>query len=93
MRLRKDLEIRQVGEDFVIIEPDQGMMDFSKVYTLNETAAWLWQSLYNMDFTVEDVIALLKEEYDLSECDQQTIEADAHQLLTTFKKNNLLAED
>ncbi len=93
MRLRKDLEIRQVGEDFVIIEPDQGMMDFSKVYTLNETAAWLWQSLYNMDFTVEDVIALLKEEYDLSEYDQQTIEADAQQLLTTFKKNNLLAED
>jgi len=93
MRLRKDLEIRQVGEDYVIIEPDQGMMDFSKVYTLNETAAWLWNSLKNTDFTVDDVVKLLMEEYELSENDHQSVETDAENLIAIFKKNNLLAED
>lgn len=93
MRLRKDLEVRQVGEDYVIIEPDQGMMDFSKVYTLNETAAWLWNSLKNKDFTVDDVVKLLMEEYELTDNDHKTVEADAENLIAIFKKNNLLAED
>ncbi len=40
MKLREDLMLRHLGDEYVIIDPEQDMVDMSKVYTLNETAAF-----------------------------------------------------
>ena len=33
--------LRHLGDEYVIIDPEQDMIDMSKVYTLNETAAFM----------------------------------------------------
>lgn len=40
MKLREDLMLRHLGDEYVIIDPERDMVDMSKVYTLNETAAF-----------------------------------------------------
>ncbi|MCL8000542.1 hypothetical protein M8994_20335, partial [Brucella sp. 21LCYQ03] len=59
MKLRNELTLRQIGKDYIIVEPGQDKVDLSIVYTLNETAAWLWKELYGHEFSKEDMVVKL----------------------------------
>jgi len=65
MQLKRSLVLRKVGDEYIIVAPDQGMVDMSKVYTLNATAAFLWQALADKDFDQETVTNLLVERYEV----------------------------
>ena len=60
MRLNSNLILRQVGGEYMIVNPFSETMDMAQVYSLNETAAWLWKQLENKEFTVDEAGALLK---------------------------------
>lgn len=87
MRLKDDLILRHIGNDYIIVEPGQDQIDLSKVYTLNETAAWLWEELKGRDFLLTDVVDALLGQY---EVDRETAEADAKTLLELFREQKLL---
>ena len=79
--------LRHVGDDYIIVEPGQDQIDMSRVYTLNETAAWLWEQLQGKDFTLADVTALLLDRY---EVDEQTATQDAAKLIELFQIQGLV---
>ncbi|KGE14163.1 PqqD family protein [Sphingobacterium deserti] len=87
MNLREDLILRHVGEDYIIVEPGQDQIDMSRVYTLNETAAWLWEQLQGKEFQLSDVTNLLLDRY---EVDETTAADDAEKLIELFRAQNLL---
>ena len=87
MKLREDLVLRRVGKDHVIVDPGQDMVDMSKVFTLNDSAAWLWNQLMGNEFTSEGMLNLLLEQYDVSK--EQALE-DVNVLIGIFKENGLL---
>ncbi|MBE8712348.1 PqqD family protein [Sphingobacterium hungaricum] len=87
MRLRDDLTLRQIGNDYIVVDPSQDMVDMSKVYTLNETAAWLWKELKGQDFTSETMVDLLKERY---EVDNEQVLKDVENLVAIFKEQGVL---
>lgn len=87
MKLRNDLVLRHLGDEHVIVDPGQEMVDMSKVYTLNQTAAFLWEALQEKDFTQETVVGLLLEHYEVT---RDLAEKDAKQLLKEFAEQNLL---
>lgn len=89
MRLREDLVLRHIGGDRVIVDPGQDMVDMSKVFTLNETAAWLWQELAGTDFELENVVNMLAERYDVS---REVAQNDARQLLAIFREHQLVED-
>lgn len=93
MRFREDLVLRQIGDDYVIVEPNQGKIDYSKVFTLNETAAFLWDKLKGEDFIEEDMVQLILEYYDIPALDQDKILIDIKILISTLKDNNLLVQE
>ncbi|MFZ4263445.1 PqqD family protein [Sphingobacterium sp. HJSM2_6] len=93
MKLRKDLILRQVGDDFVIVEPDQGVMDFSKVFTLNNSAAWLWDKLQGIEFEYQDIFKLLLEEYEVKSNQYDSIEEDVKKLIADFEHYNLIEKN
>ena len=43
MKLNELLKLRQVGGEYMIINPYSEAADMTQVISLNETAAWLWQ--------------------------------------------------
>lgn len=79
--------LRHVGDDYIIVEPGQDQIDMSRVYTLNETAAWLWEQLQGKDFTLADVTTLLLDRY---EVDEQTARQDAAKLIELFQVQGLV---
>lgn len=87
MKLRSDISLRKVGNEYIIVEPSQGMVDLSKVFTLNETAAFLWGELKGKEFTDSDIVQLLLDNYEVEEAQAKT---DASTLLQTFREQGLL---
>lgn len=90
MRLKEGLILRKVGNDYVIVSPEQGMVDLSKVFSLNETAAWLWEQLQGKDFAIEDMIALIEEQYEVDSIPKEELCADMEELIKFFQENSLV---
>lgn len=93
MKLKEGLTVRKIGDDYVIVAPEQGMVDLSKVYSLNETAAWLWEELDGKDFELSDMISLVKDQYDVDELSEDVLENDMKELVVFFKNNGLLISE
>lgn len=87
MKLRSDLVLRTIGSDHLIVDPSQDMVDLSTVYTLNSSAAWLWEQLKGKEFNLDSIVALLCENYDV---DIDQAKSDAEILLQDFQKQGLL---
>lgn len=89
MKLRSDLILRKMGDEYVIVDPGQEMVDMSKVYTLNSTAAFLWEQLTDQLFTIESVTEVLLEHFDVSEAEARS---DAQKLVKEFEEQGLLTD-
>ena len=88
MKLKKGFELRDVCGEKVVIAQGLENLDFSKLINLNESAAYLWENLQDVDFTVEDMAALLCKTYEV-EKDQAV--ADCEALIATWKTQGLVA--
>ena len=67
MRIKKGFVLRQVCGKNVIVGEGLEAIDFGKLLSLNETAAWLWNEAQSQgDFTVESLADKLCEEYDVA---------------------------
>lgn len=69
MRRNKNIVMRTVcGAPFLIREGDANV-EMDKIITLNETAAWLWETMGGGDFTPEMPAEKLVAEYDVTKED------------------------
>ena len=84
MRIRKGLILRQVGGNSVVMGEGLSALEFGKMLTLNETAAWLWQQAERMgEFSVDSLAVCLAEEYDMNVND---VMADVEEMVNEWKK-------
>lgn len=90
MRLKEKLTLRQVGKDYVIVEPEKGMVDMTKVFSLNESASWLWKQLEGIDFSEQSVADLLLERYDVQ---RERATDDARQWIDFLQSKGLLSPE
>ena len=63
MRIVEGFKIRTVMGESVIIGEGVEQIDFNKLVTLNTTATYLWKSVENKEFTVDDLVEILMEKY------------------------------
>lgn len=81
--------MRTIGSDHLIVDPSQDMVDLSTVYTLNSSAAWLWEELKGKEFNTDTIVELLVENYEVS---KEQAQSDTAILLEDFQKQGLLEE-
>lgn len=89
MKLNDKLVLRQVAGEYMIVNPFSDTVDMTQVYSLNETAAWLWQQLEGKEFTVADMVETLCREY---EVDEATATADLTELSQQWLQAGLATE-
>lgn len=89
MRLNPNLILRQVGGEYMIVNPFSEAMDMAQVYSMNETAAWLWKQLENKEFTADEAGALLCNEYEVN---KDTSRNDANELCRQWLETGLAIE-
>jgi hypothetical protein len=74
MKAKKGFRLRSICGENVIVAEGIENIDFSKIISMNESAAYLWQQIGEADFTPEDLAGYLCQEY---EVDETTALADA----------------
>lgn len=87
MKLRKGYTLRSLGKEFILVAEGLEAVDFSRMISMNELAAFLWKALENKDFESDTLVNLLLEEYDVT---REVAEKDVATLLQTWKEANLI---
>jgi len=66
MRQKEGFVLREVCGESVVIAEGLENIDFSKLVSLNETAAWVWKKASELgEFTAEQLAEALCEEYNV----------------------------
>lgn len=67
MKVKKGFKLRVVcGEHIIVAEGDENI-DFSNIISMNESSAYLWEKVQDLDdFTIEDLANLLCNQYDVN---------------------------
>ena len=89
MRILEGLVLRPLGSEYIVTGDALSRIDSSKVISMNETAAYLWNALQDRDFNVEDMVSLLTGRYDVAE---ETARSDARALLVSWKEAGIICE-
>ena len=87
MKINQGLELREMCGEHIVIGTGVENIDFSKVVSLNESAAYLWNEVKDREFTPNDLAALLMEEY---EVDEAVAMADAAALADLWVREGLV---
>ncbi len=90
MRLNEDLKLRQIGPYYMIVKTSGERTDMTDVFSLNETAAWLWKRAEGRDFTAADLAQWLCDEYDVT---MEVALRDVRKMLLEWQEGGLLSED
>ena len=88
MTIKPGFELREVcGEQILVAEGIENI-DFSKMISMNESAAYLWNSVKGIDFSYRTLADLLLQKY---EVDAKTALADATEIADEWVKNGIVA--
>lgn len=90
MHLKPHLKLRKIGSKHMIVDTCADSTDLTNVFTLNASAAWIWQKLGTAEFTTNTVAELLTSRYDVS---AEQAAADASALLNTWQQFGLIDID
>ena len=56
MKIKEGWEIQNVGGEYIIVPAGADNVDYSKIISLNETAAYLWENVATKEsFCIEDI--------------------------------------
>lgn len=83
MRIKSGFELRKICRENIVISHGLNNINFTKVVSLNESAAFIWDNIKDKDFTLDDMVNLIMTEYDV---DDETARKDCSQLLTQWKE-------
>ncbi len=89
MRIIDGFTLRSVAGEMIVSGESIAQINFNKLISLNESAAYLWSEVVGSDFTVEGLAKLLITKY---EVDEAMALADAKAIAKNWIEVGLAAE-
>lgn len=90
MKIKKGYTLRSLGKEFIlIVEGLEAEVDFSRMISLNESAAFLWKEVVDKDFDAEMMTSLLVDNYDIN---RETAQNDVTALLKSWSDAGIIEE-
>ena len=88
MKQKDGFLLREICGEKVIVAEGLKVVDFGKMVSMNDTAAWLWEKCTELgDFTAEQLAEALCEEYDV---EFSKALSDINRILDQWKEMGLL---
>ena len=87
MTLNRAFRLRTVAAEDMLIDTRGGVARLDKVFRLSPSAAWLWNKASGKEFSENELVAWLCEEYDIS---LQQAREDVQGLLADWKKYGIV---
>lgn len=83
MRTKKDLALRPLGDQFILVAEGNAVVDFTQMVSMNASAAYLWEEVEGKDFDLAMLADLLVEGYGIT---KEQAEHDAAVVLDDWKR-------
>ena len=77
MRIVEGFVLRNIMGQDALVGEGINQVNFNKLITMNETAAYLWQNIGEKNFEISDLVDLLEEKYGI---DLERAEMDAEKI-------------
>lgn len=87
MKINEKMKVRTVAGENIVVMPDGGDTDMTKVVALNASALLLYNALQGRDFSLEEAAEVLADEYHIA--GTQAL-ADAKAWLGDMQRNGLI---
>lgn len=87
MKTKKGFNLRQVCGENVIVAEGAENIDFSSIISMNESSAYLWNSIQDKEFGKNNLVELLTQEY---EVDADTAAKDVEALVAQWMKAGII---
>lgn len=89
MKIKQGFKLNSVcGQNF-LVPMGEGNIDYSKLIALNESSLLMWKRMDEGDFTEDDLVRILLEEYEVAEDVART---DVKKILEQFKEEQIIIE-
>ena len=89
MKFKKGYRLRSLGQEYILVAEGLDAVDFSRMISMNESAAFLWKEVEDKDFDAEMLATLLTDKYDI---DRETAHKDVAVLLESWSAAGLMEE-
>ena len=86
MKIKKDFVLRNIAGEIILIPTGTTTQDFNGLITLNEVAAFIWNSIENVG-DEREIIDKVLEEYDV---DLETATNDVERFIGVLKKYDMI---
>ena len=87
MKTKKGFKLRSICGENVIVAEGIENIDFSRIISMNESAAYLWSHIKDTDFDEDRLVSLLLDEYDV---DEATARADVRTLISKWLEAGII---
>ena len=81
--------MRRLGQEAMIVAESVELIDFDRIISVNSSAAYVWESLPDSNFTIETIIELLMQRYDVEE---SVARKDAEELVKVWLKAGIITK-
>ena len=86
MKIKEGFILRQICGEYVVVGEGLAQVNFNKMLSLNETAAYLWDAAKGREFTPEELVDLLLERYEVT---REKAAEDVEKLLAVWVKEGV----
>lgn len=90
MKVKSGLKLREVGNMYMIVDANSLQINLTNVFSLNAIAADVWRYIGDKEFTLQQIVSYICEEYDV---DQATANKDVTALIDEWINYGLIIED
>ena len=89
MKVRSGFKLNSVCNQSFLVPMCEKNIDFSKLIALNESSLLLWKRMEQGDFTEDDLVQTILDEY---EVDADTARKDVRNIIEQFKAENIITD-
>jgi len=87
MRIKDQISLRKIADEYIMIVGSGDSLDYTQAVSLNDSAAYLIESVRGKDFTLEDWVELLTDRYEVS---REQARADVELLIQMLKEAEII---
>ena len=87
MKIKDGFTLRSLCGEHIVIGEGLDQVDYEKIISLNGSAAYLWEQVQGHEFTIEDLVSLLTDRYDVSS--DRALE-DVKRMVATWQEQGLI---
>ena len=89
MKIKEGFELRNICGENIVIGHGVENINFTKVISMNESAADIWNVIVDKEFTLDDMVQVLLDNYEVEE---ETARRDSEKLLQDWCEAGFVEE-